>query len=147
MNFTILKNVSWISSVFLSFTLSTFSVAADFELDRFQVLAGDINGDGLDDLYIDFADDIIPIHGDVLIPITLLGSAQDYIVYSYEGVLDYFQDPVVISNFDSSTLSLFSGELTLADLNNDGVLDIKIAKTENTPSEIILAGGSNLTVV
>lgn len=62
--------------------LSAISTALDINLSRYNVYEADLNGDGKLDYYFQGKQLIIPIHGDIIIPIVLPAPAN-LTIYSY----------------------------------------------------------------
>ncbi len=113
-------------------------MAVDFDQSQYDIYIGDRNGDGRDDILLVAKDSIIPIHGEVLVPLAVQLS-ENYAIESGPG---FYYDPVTLSDaeIDLSGFALAS-DISIADYNNDGNLDLIVGQQNGLLSEVALLGG------
>ncbi|GAA6166523.1 RHS repeat-associated core domain-containing protein [Sessilibacter corallicola] len=113
-------------------------MAVDFDQSQYDVYIGDRNGDGRDDILLVAKDSIIPIHGEVLVPLAVQLS-ENYAIESGPG---FYYDPVTLSDaeIDLSGFSLATNTV-IYDYNNDGQLDLVIGQQGTSLGNIALLGG------
>ncbi|MCE2026862.1 RHS repeat-associated core domain-containing protein [Sessilibacter corallicola] len=115
-------------------------MAVDFDQSQYDVYIGDRNGDGRDDILLVAKDSIIPIHGEVLVPLAVQLS-ENYAIESGPG---FYYDPVTLSDaeIDLSGFSLATNTV-IYDYNNDGQLDLVIGQQGTSLGNIALLGGAD----
>ncbi len=115
-------------------------MAVDFDQSQYDVYIGDRNGDGRDDILLVAKDSIIPIHGEVLVPLAVQLS-ENYAIESGPG---FYYDPVTLSDaeIDLSGFALATNTV-IYDYNNDGQLDLVIGQQGTSLGNIALLGGAD----
>lgn len=105
--------------VVLFLFLSPLSLAQGSD-ENYEVRKGDINGDGLTDLYIREKPKIVILHGDIATPIALPVSSFGYVVrQNTDKTFSFVQSPVISESAWSQTQI----EVTALDFNVDGSID------------------------
>lgn len=103
------------------------SHAIEFRNGDYAVYIGDVNGDGVNDIYVAVPDTFVLIHGDVSIPIFIPASEPGYLIASYNGASNpHYLAPVINNAIDERALVELTEGISLVDLDNDGVLDLRI---------------------
>ena len=101
--------------------------AVEFRGADYQVYTGDVNGDGIDDVYLKVPDTFVPIHGDILTPLYLDSAVPSYLIASANDDFPYYLEAVIDESIDVSVLTKNTELSTLEDVNDDGVLDLTIS--------------------
>ncbi len=117
-------------SVFTAIFVFSFSwqvYAVEFRGAEYDVYLGDVNGDGIDDIYLKVPDTFVLIHGDISVPLLIDSDTPSYLINSVDVSSPYYDDPVVDESIDVTTLTQIpEDELESVDVNGDGVLDLRI---------------------
>ncbi|WP_460103405.1 RHS repeat domain-containing protein [Sessilibacter sp. MAH4] len=119
-------------------TLAFNATAIDFENFEYDVYVGDQNGDGIDDIYLSAKDSFIPIHGEVLVPLSIQ-LADNYVLQGGDG---FYYDPFVVEDIDLTNFTLVPNAVVY-DYNEDGSLDLVVGESQNIITNIALLGSPN----
>ncbi|MFL0810700.1 MAG: FG-GAP-like repeat-containing protein [Agarilytica sp.] len=114
----------------LLFVCSTYVNAIEFRGAEYDVYLGDVNGDGIDDIYLKVPDTFVLLHGDISVPLFVDSEIPSYLVESYSGETNLYLDPVVDETIDISSLVKSEDVATLADVNGDQIEDLVFASAD-----------------
>ncbi len=119
--------------------------AVEFNDADYEIYIGDINDDGIDDVYLQAMDGLILLHGDIITPIVIPPSGPSYAILSNG---NSYSEPVVQSGVDTSNFALLtSDDYTVSDINGDGLDDLLINPVGNMPFSVSIAGSNGNTPV
>ncbi len=130
-------------SVFTAVFIFSFSFhvhAIEFRGAEYDVYLGDVNDDGIDDIYLKVPDTFVLLHGSISVPLLIDSEVPSYLISSIDGDLPSYASPVVSENIDESLLAKVTSGVYLVDQNGDGVLDLLIDKLGSMPYNIVLNG-------
>ena len=119
--------------IFLHFFLSVLlfvassATAVEFRGTEYDVYIGDINDDGIDDVYLKARGNFVLIHGDISVPLLLDSLFPSYLIQSKATEPNIYLDPVVDEGVNVDALTLATNYASLIDANNDGILDLEIS--------------------
>lgn len=134
--FSVVRLLSLVAVLNCISIISEPAFAVDFDQYRYDVYIGDRNGDGFDDIYLSARNSIIPIHGEVLIPISAQ-IADNYLLLSMSD--GSYSDPVIVEDINTDNFKI-STSATLFDFNNDGIMDLLIGQQGTSLGNIALLG-------
>lgn len=120
-------------SLFITCVFSTFAFANGFD-NNYEVFSGDLNNDGLKDLYVRQKPKIILLHGDIITPIVLPSPVKPFILqqnndssFSIVSELPTSQIENFSNNWQPTAINVITG-----DFNMDGKIDILLEGVTNT---------------
>ncbi|GAA5444532.1 hypothetical protein Misp06_02719 [Microbulbifer sp. NBRC 101763] len=118
-------------------------IAENIDDSYYDVYYGDVNGDGVDDIYLKARDLYVMIHGEVVVPLVLPPINPSYLYASQGGS---YGSPVVSENIDISLLKKVPPtSLQYLDYSGDGNTDLYIAKVGSMLHNAVIAGGDAIT--
>ena len=134
-------------TVFCFFALVCLSAqATDFSYQKYDVYFGDVNSDGISDIYLDAKEHFVLLHGDVSVPILLPPTETDLVLMGYyiSSLKQYLAPQVgTLTDAQLSTLTLASSSAAeYSDVTGDGILDLLITINDSTYTQVQLAGGA-----
>lgn len=117
-------------------TAGVSTQAAEIKADQYQAFYGDINGDGLHDIYLAPKPKYIPIATDVMIIIPLPGDGNGYKLLAQASG---YAAPELDNSIDTNTLNAGHFQILSGDFNGDGLDDIFIQSTSQSLLSLTLA--------
>ncbi len=111
-------------SVLFIFSFSLQTQAVEFRGAEYDVYLGDVNGDGVDDIYLKVPDIFVLLHGDISVPLLIESELPSYLISSVNVDSPFYAEPVIDASIDISQLTMSNGIVRLEDVNADGIPDL-----------------------
>lgn len=110
--------------------------AIEIKADQYQAFYGDINSDGLHDIYLAPKPKYIPIATDVMVIIPIAGDGNAYKLLAQASG---YAAPELDNNIDINTLNADYFQLLSGDFNGDGLDDVFVQSTSQSLLSLTLA--------
>jgi len=121
--------------------------AIEFNGAHYDVFVGDVNGDGIDDVYLKVPDSFVLIHGDISVPLIIDSDVPSYLVASQDAESPLFLNPVIDESIDVSLLTQSNDIAFLNDTNGDGIPDLEISSGGKLLYSFVLDGAASTPVI
>ena len=139
------KILALVSIMVLGFASIIAISSTNLDVDSFEVFIGDVDGDGIDDLYLSSIPKFVLIAMEITIPLTVLDAEPVLFKGNGDGT---YQDPVAWSTaVDIGSMSVANYSIHTGDFNGDGIQDLFFQSNSIIYQSIILSGANGDTAL